>query len=120
MLSSSKAYLCEDFMTWSEMPNLDSIPLWFKEVQAENDPSLKWQRLQLHLGNFVDEFVLTEFDVETAVNPRAAPERTKQTIQQKSSESDDYVTSHNADQATITKDARTPGMFNRYCIFSNL
>ena len=37
MFSSSKAYLCEAFMTWSEMPNLDSIPLWFKEVEAEND-----------------------------------------------------------------------------------
>ena len=62
MLSSSKAYLCEAFMTWSEMPNLDSIPLWFKEVQAEEDPSLKWQTLQLHLGKFVDEFV-TRFTV---------------------------------------------------------
>ena len=129
MLSSSKAYLCEAFMTWSEMPNLDSIPLWFKEVQAEEDPSLKRQTLQLHLGEFVDEFVLTEFDVETAWREQAEQRqqqiqdqhlRVQQTIQQKSTESEDCVTSHNADQATITRDAKTPGMFNKYYIFSHL
>lgn len=87
-------------------------------MQAENDPSLKWQRLQLHLGKFVDEFVLTEFDVETAWREQAEQRqeqiqeqhlRVQQTIQQKSNESDDCGTSHNAGQATITKDARTPG-----------
>lgn len=94
-------------------------------MQAENDPSLKWQRLQLHLGKFVDEFVLTEFDVETAWREQAE-QRQEQIqeqhlrVQQKSNESDDCGTSHNAGQATITKDARTPGMLNKYCIFSNL
>ena len=77
----------------------------------------------------MDEFVLTEFDVETAWCEQAEQRqeeiqeqhlRVQQTIQQKSNESDDCGTSHNADQATITKDARTPGMFNKYCIFSNL
>ena len=77
----------------------------------------------------MDEFVLTEFDVETAWREQAELRqqqiqeqhlRVHQTIQQKSNESDDCGTSHNAGQATITKDARTPGMFNKYCIFSNL
>ena len=123
MLSVTKAYLCEAFMTWAEMPNLDALPSWFKEVQTEEDHSLKWQILECHLGKFVDEFVLTEFDVEKAWRKQAEQReeqiqeqhmRVQQTIEQQSTVAGDSVTSH---AATITRDAKTPGMLsNNTCM----
>ena len=63
MLSATKAYLCEAFITWAGVQNMDATPPWFKEVQSAEDHSEQWKTLQ-HLGKFVDEFVMTEFDVE--------------------------------------------------------
>ena len=64
MFSATKAYLCNAFMTWTQISSTDASPSWFSEIEREEDSSAKWARLQLHLGKFVDEFVMTEFDIE--------------------------------------------------------
>ena len=64
MLSATRAYLCNAFMTWTQISSTDTSPSWFSEIEIQEDPSAKWERLQLHLGKFVDEFVMTEFDIE--------------------------------------------------------
>lgn len=64
MLLATKAYLCNAFMTWTQISSRDASPSWFSEIERQEDPSAKWARLQLHLGKFVDEFVMTEFDIE--------------------------------------------------------
>ena len=46
LLSATKAYLCNAFMTWLQISSTDAYPSW------------------LHLGKFVDQFVMTEFDIE--------------------------------------------------------
>lgn len=63
MLSASKAYLCNAFMTWAQISSADASPSWLSQVEGKKDPSSKWESLQLHLGKFVDEFVMTEFDL---------------------------------------------------------
>lgn len=122
MLSTTKAYLCEAFMTWADMPNLDAVPSWFKEVQSAEDHSTQWQILQSHLGKFVDEFVMTEFDVEKAwreqVEQREEQIRTQQMrVQppqgQERAMSDGSPTSHAANQASNTQDAMAPGMLTK-------
>ena len=122
MLSATKAYLCDAFMTWAGMPNLDALPSWFKEVQTEQDQSAQWQILQFHLGKFVDEFVLTEFDVEKAWREQVEQReeqireqqiRVQQSLEQQSPMTTDSATICAADQTTNTQDAKTPGMLTK-------
>lgn len=53
-------------MTWLQISSTDAYPSLFSEIKSQKEPSAKWASLHLHLGKFVDEFVMTEFDIEKA------------------------------------------------------
>ncbi len=117
MLSATKAYLCEAFMAWTGMPNMDAIPSWFKEVQSAEDHSAQWQIIQSNLGKFVDEFVMTEFDVEKAWREQAEQReeqirvqqmRVQRTMEQQMPITNDSATSNASNQ--VTQDTMIPGM----------
>ena len=65
MLSATKSYLCSAFLTWAEITSTKDTPSYIKK-KIKEDPSIteQWQFLESCLGKFVDEFVLTEFDIE--------------------------------------------------------
>lgn len=65
MLSATKAYLCSAFITWTEISNTSNTPSWVTSNLRKNATVLEqWEFLRIFLGKFVDEFVLTEFDIE--------------------------------------------------------
>ena len=117
-------------MTWARMPNLDAFPSWFEEVQTEKDQLAQWQILQFHLGKFVDEFVLTEFDVEKTwreqvkqreEQTREQPMRVQQSLEQQSPMTNDSAIFCTADQTTNTQDVfKTPGMLSKIEFFQKI
>ncbi|CAH3179477.1 unnamed protein product, partial [Porites lobata] len=67
MLSTTKAYLCSAFMKWAGLQTLDDKPVNLPKLPSETDSAeVKKDFLHKHIGKFVDEFVLVEFDVERA------------------------------------------------------
>ena len=67
MLSTTKAYLCSAFMKWAGLLTLDDKPVNLPKLPSETDSAeVKEDFLHKHIGKFVDEFVLVEFDVERA------------------------------------------------------
>ncbi|XP_029185142.2 uncharacterized protein LOC114953141 isoform X2 [Acropora millepora] len=67
MLSATKSYLCSAFLTWAEIKTTKETPSYVKETMktdASTSADEHWQFLQGYLGKFVDEFVLTKFDIE--------------------------------------------------------
>ena len=65
MLSATKSYLSSAFLTWSKVNSTNETPTCVTKI-LKKDASIEeqWQFLQSYLGKFVDEFVLTEFDIE--------------------------------------------------------
>ena len=65
MLSATKSYLCSAFITWAEITSTKDTPSYVTE-NIKKDASITEQKqfLESYLGKFVDEFVLTEFDIE--------------------------------------------------------
>ncbi|XP_068733624.1 uncharacterized protein [Montipora capricornis] len=67
MLSATKAYLCTAFKTWAGLDTLNGIPVNLPKLPTSMDTiELKKEFLAKHIGKFVDEFILVEFDVERA------------------------------------------------------
>jgi len=67
MLSATKAYLCTAFKSWAGLDTLDGIPVNLPKLPTSSDSiELKKEFLAKHIGKFVDEFVLVEFDAERA------------------------------------------------------
>ena len=65
MLSATKAYLCTAFKTWAGLDTLNGIPVNLPKLPTSRDTiELKKEFLAKHIGKFVDEFILVEFDVE--------------------------------------------------------
>ena len=75
MLSATKAYLCNAFMTCLQISSTDPYPSWFSEIKSQREPSAKWASLHLHLGKFVDDFVMTEFDIEKSWHEQLEQQR---------------------------------------------
>ena len=65
MLSATKSYLSSAFLTWSKINSTTETPTYVTKM-LKKDASIEeqWQFLQSYFGKFVDEFVLTEFDIE--------------------------------------------------------
>ena len=108
MLSASKAYLCNAFMTWAHISSADASPSWFSEVEGQKDPSAKWESLQLHLGKFVDEFVMTEFDIDKVWREQLE-QRRQQRDQQVRCSSTHASQLPPIEQPVPVQDAKTPG-----------
>lgn len=67
MLSATKAYLCTAFKTWAGLEKLDGVPVNLPKLPTRSETAeVKKEFLFKHIGKFVDEFVLVEFDVERA------------------------------------------------------
>ena len=64
MLSATKAYLCEAFMTWAGLDNLDGTPTKISVPSSDSSDEEKKSFLTATIGEFVELYVLTEFDVE--------------------------------------------------------
>lgn len=64
MLSATKAYLCNAFMAWAGLENLDGIPTKICVPSSDSSEEEKKFFLDSTIGKFVDMFVLAEFDVE--------------------------------------------------------
>jgi hypothetical protein len=66
MLCSTKAYVCSAFMSWAGMENLDDdpehliIPSKYSKIEEKQD------FVERDIGSFVEQYVLSEFDVEKA------------------------------------------------------
>ena len=64
-LSATKSYLCSAFLTWADTPSTKQTPSYVTEtLKKDASPTEQWKFLGSYLGKFVDEFVLTEFDIE--------------------------------------------------------
>lgn len=64
MLSATKPYLCAAFKTGAGLDTLNGIPMNLPELPTSSDSiELKKEFLVKHIGKFVDEFILVEFDV---------------------------------------------------------
>ena len=64
MLSATKAYLCEAFVTWAALEKLDGTPTKICVPSSDNSKEEKKSFLNATIGKFVEQYVLTEFDVE--------------------------------------------------------
>ena len=59
--------MCFAFMKWAGLQTLDDKPVNLPKLPSETDSAeVKKDFLHKHIGKFVDEFVLVEFDVERA------------------------------------------------------
>lgn len=65
MLSATKSYLSSAFLTWAELASTKDMPSYVAEnLKKDASTTEQWQFLESYLGKFVDEYVLTEFDIE--------------------------------------------------------
>ena len=78
MLSATKAYICAAFMAWAGTTDTATSPSWVSSIAKERNSAVQWESLQIQIGKFVDEYMLTEFDIE-----RAWQEQLEQQCQQK-------------------------------------
>lgn len=65
-LSATKAYICAAFMAWAGTTDTATSPSWVSSIAKERNSAVQWESLQIQIGKFVDEYVLTEFDIERA------------------------------------------------------
>jgi DNA-binding NarL/FixJ family response regulator len=67
MLSATKAYLCSAFMQWAGLDSLEGTPKKIKTL----DPNLldqdKQEYITTTIGEFVDEYIMVECDVEKSL-----------------------------------------------------
>lgn len=115
MLSATKAYLCNAFMTWAQISSTDASPSWFSEIERQEDPSAKWASLQLHLGKFVDEFVMTEFDIEKSWREQLEQRRQQRQCQQSMGMSNNGTsqTLPTEQSQSAVQDTKTPGVYRK-------
>ncbi|XP_074612567.1 uncharacterized protein LOC141866909 isoform X2 [Acropora palmata] len=78
MLSATKAYICAAFMAWAGTTDTATSPSWVSSIAKERNSAVQWESLQIQIGKFVDEYVLTEFDIK-----RAWQEQLGQKLQEK-------------------------------------
>lgn len=65
MLSATKAYICSAFMKWADISSTsESISSLSHLQQKGTSVKQQWDFLEEYLGKFVDEFAMTEFDIE--------------------------------------------------------
>ena len=109
MLSATKAHLCAAFMTWAGISSTEESPLWPGDILSQKCPTAQWELLQVHIGKFVDEFVMTEFDIEKTWQEQLE-QRRKQRDQQRPSIDSSTAQMLDVDQAGNAQDARIPGI----------
>ena len=95
-------------MTWAGIASTEESPSWLGDILRQKCPTAQWELLQVHIGKFVDEFVMTEFDIKTW--REHLEQRRKQRDQQRPSTGSSAAQILHADQAGNAQDARIPGI----------
>ena len=78
MLCTTKAYICSAFMSWAGLENLDDIPTSLQVPSVHCKKEEKEDFIKNTIGNFVEEYVLTEFDLEKLQRKEAEKRREKE------------------------------------------
>ena len=109
-LSATKAYLCTAFKTWAGLEKLDGLPSNLPKLPTSSDTiEIKKEFIEKHIGKFVDEFVLVEFDVEKAWM-EGVEERDQQQVGEEHRDTSEHHTNasdHLPSSAVQTPDAHT-------------
>lgn len=64
MLCSTKAYICSAFMTWAGLESLDDNPSHLTIPTTRSTKVQKQEFVESQIGSFVEQYVLSEFDIE--------------------------------------------------------
>ena len=64
LLCSTKAYLCAAFMNWAGLEKVDGRPTKVKIPPLDSSKDEKKAFIENTMGTFVEEHVLTEFDID--------------------------------------------------------
>lgn len=97
MLSATKAFMCAAFMSWAGTADTTATPAWVHSIVEKKDPAVQWESLSRQLGKFVDEFVMTEFNIEKAWREQLEKQR-QQKENQRSNFSEMQISSGNGNQ----------------------
>ena len=112
MFSATKAYLCTAFKTWAGLEKLDGVPSNLPKLPNSSDSiEIKKAFIEKHIGKFVDEFVLVEFDVEEAWMEEIEERGQQQGVQQQRGQAQTDTSVHHSNaldpSALQTSDAHT-------------
>ena len=113
MLSATKAYICAALMTWLGTADTSTLPPWVSSIAKEKNSTVQWESLHIQLGKFVDEYVLTEFDIE-----RAWRDQVEQQKQQKENQRSNVDFTQRSPDNVDGVNAQQPysaGMSKKYC-----
>lgn len=103
MLSATKAYICAAFMTWAGTTDTATYPSRVSSIAKERNSAVHWESLQIQIGKFVDEYVLTEFD-----NERALWEQLEQKLQEKENQRTLRLADNDDETNAISSPAQQP------------
>ena len=103
MLSATKAYICAAFMAWTGTTDTATSPSWVSSIANERNSVVQWESLQIQIGKFVDEYVLTEFDIE-----RAWREQLEQKLQEKENQRTSRLAGNDDETNAISSPAQQP------------
>ena len=92
MLSATKAYICAAFMAWAGTTDTATPPSWVSSIAKERNSAVQWESLQIQIGKFVDEYMLTEFDIERAWREQLEQQCQQKENQRRSAGNDDEMT----------------------------
>ena len=103
MLLATKAYICAAFMAWAGTTDTATSPSWVSSIAKERNSAVQWESLQIKIGKFVDEYVLTEFDIE-----RAWQEQLGQKLQEKENQRTLRLAGNDDEANAISSPAQQP------------
>jgi hypothetical protein len=72
----TKAYVCEAFMEWADLDDMDGKPSNITIPHANTTKAIKKQFMESVIGNFVDEFILPDLDAEKALSQKKSRRQT--------------------------------------------
>ena len=67
-------------------------PSWVSSIAKERNSVVQWESLQIQIGKFVDEYMLTEFDIERAWQEQLEQQCKQKENQRRSAGNDDEMT----------------------------
>ena len=90
-------------MAWVGTKDTATSPSWVSSIAKERNPTVQWESLQIQIGRFVDEYVLTEFDIE-----RAWQEQREQKLQEKENQGTLRLAGNDDETNAISSPAQQP------------
>ena len=100
---ATKAYICAAFMAWAGTTDTATTPSQVSSIAKERNSTVQWESLQSQIGKFVDEYMLTEFDIQ-----RAWSEQVEQKLQEKENQRTLRLASNDDETTAISSLAQQP------------